>query len=176
MNSTPNPAYPQHWELLSDTDKEVYRRISTALSAPSSRNKRNKRINDFREILDAIEIFINSNEADRWKRCLVCGVCRLTDGIAVNVPQLKKLIFKCKSSINGALKGLGYDIVVAKTASCPELLRLIPVLRNCPTELRQWTIRICSAKQQQPVEATPPVATEKEHDGMAVDVDGWVKM
>jgi hypothetical protein len=69
------PREPQHWELLSEDDKAVYRRISAALCAPSSRSKRNKRIDDFKEIMDAIDLFIESDEVDRWKRCIVCGVC-----------------------------------------------------------------------------------------------------
>jgi hypothetical protein len=116
--------------------------MSSALSAPSSRNIRDKRRDAFREILDAIEIFLNTNEEDKWKRSLVCGVCRLTDAIAINPARLQHLTFKCKSSINGCLKGLGYDIVVASPALSQELLRQIPVLKNDLPETRRWTIRV----------------------------------
>ena len=68
---------PPHWDLLSDEDKNIYRSIYRALSAPTNRNKRNKRIDDFREIVDAIFLFIDQNESDAWKRRLVCGICKL---------------------------------------------------------------------------------------------------
>jgi hypothetical protein len=149
---------PRHWELLNEADKGIYLRMSAALSAPSCRNKRNKRIDDFQGILDAIEVFENSNQSDKWKRCLVCGVCRIANGIAVNIAQLKKLIFKCKSSINGSLKGLGYEIVVSKTSSCTELLNTIPHLRLNSSEQRQWTVRMMSGfpLPDSPPEVVPP--------------------
>jgi hypothetical protein len=166
--------HPQHWELLSEDDKEVYRRITAALSAPSNRNKRNKRIDDFREIIDAVELFVNSDDTDKWKRSLVCGVCRLANGIAVNIAQLKRLVFKCKSSINGSLKGLGYEIVISKTASCAELFQVLPQLHNHPGELRQWTVRLRS--DTRPPEAfsdvTPPrvSASDMESGDFALEM------
>jgi hypothetical protein len=155
---------PEHWNILSDVDKEVYLRIRSALAAPSNRNKRNKRMDDFKEVLDAIDIFINTDEENKWKRSLVCGVCQLTDGIAINPTRLQHLIFKCKSSINGCLKGLGYDIVVSNPSLNQELLRQIPMLRNDLSELRQWTIRTRTSSPATEVwtEITPPVVTEEE--------------
>jgi hypothetical protein len=147
MSSGPESTEPDHWSLLSENDKEVYRRIRTALSAPSTRDKRYKRIGEFTEIAGAIENFINADETDRWKRCLVCGWCRFADGLAVNVAQFKRLVFKCKSSISGSLKGMGYDIVLSRPALCQELLRQIPYLENHPAELRQWTVRLKSGSQ-----------------------------
>jgi hypothetical protein len=155
---------PDHWNILSDVDKEVYLRIRSALSAPSIRNKRNKRIDDFKEVLDAIDIFLNTDERDKWKRSLVCGVCRLTDGIAINPNRLQHLIFKCKSSINGCLKGIGYDIVVSNAALSQELVRQIPILRNDLAELRQWTIRTRKnhSSTETWAEITPPMEMEEE--------------
>jgi hypothetical protein len=162
-----------HWDLLSDVDKAVYRRISAALCAPSSRSKRNKRIDDFQEILEAIELFIDSDDVDKWKRCLVCGICRIPSGIALNIAQLKKLVFKCKSSINGSLKGLGYDVVLAKTASCTELFDALPQLRMNPGELRQWTVRLRSKPEEQPSsEITPPAAAYGQQLGFGLTIEG----
>jgi hypothetical protein len=163
-----NSGDPQYWTLISDDDKAVYRRISTALSAPTSRNKRNRRIEDFQAILDALEVFQNSDTDDKWKRCLVCGICRLPRGIAVNTTQLKHLVFKCKSSINGALKGLGYNDIITGPAASEELLREIPYLRDNPAELRRWTIRTSSAPQtaDRPSDVTPPVVDHHSSDSM----------
>lgn len=160
MNITDDLINPPHWDLLSDDDKVIYKGIYQALSAPTNRNKRNKRIDDFREIVDAILLFINQNETDAWKRRLVCGICKLSNGIAVNIAQLRKLIFKCKASINGSLKLMGYDSVASKTTSCAELFEKIPYLKTNSAELRQWTVRTSSNKPNITDESfiTPPQA------------------
>lgn len=147
MNLVEESINPPHWDLLSNEDKEIYKGIYQALSAPTNRNKRNKRIDDFREIVDAILLFIDQNEEDAWKRRLVCGICKLSNGIAVNIAQLRKLIFKCKASINGSLKMMGYDSVASKTTSCTELFEKIPYLKNNSAEMRQWTVRTSSNKK-----------------------------
>jgi hypothetical protein len=141
------PVNPQYWSLLSDDDKDVYLRIKAALSAPSLRNKRNTRMESFQGILEAIEAFENTEAANKWKRCLVCGMCLFRDGagIAVSTSQLKRLIFRCRSSINGSLKGLGYGQIVTIQEAGELLLREIPYLGDNPAELRRWTIRMKDA-------------------------------
>jgi hypothetical protein len=99
MESRFGTSDPQRWELLSEADMDVFQRVSAALSAPSSQNKG---IDNFREIIDAVELFINSEDIGKWRRSLACGVFRLANRIAVNIAQLKWLVFKCKSSINGS--------------------------------------------------------------------------
>ncbi|KAH0787291.1 potassium/sodium hyperpolarization-activated cyclic nucleotide-gated channel 1 [Histomonas meleagridis] len=133
---------PSHWELLSPDDQHVYQQIYKVISAPTNRNKRNKKVDDFKDIIDAIELFENSDEEGKWKRCLVCGICKVSNGIAINISQFKKLILKCKSSINGSLKSLGYTKLLSKPSLCPELLEIIPYLKSNPNELRQWTVRM----------------------------------
>ena len=132
---------PLFWDLLSNEDKETYMRISNVLSAPTLKNKRNTKIDTFSDALEAIDIFQNHSETDKWKRFLVCGVVKFEGGIAVNINQLKKLVRKCKTSINTSLKGMGYTIISGKSCESPELLTAIPCLRGNNAELRQWTIR-----------------------------------
>jgi hypothetical protein len=132
---------PRHWDLLDYDDKGIYLRICAVLSAPTNRNRRNKRIEDFRAIIDAIEVFQNSDVENKWRRCLVCGLCRLRNGIAVNTTQLKRLVFKCKSSINESLKRLGYGIITTDPSASDEFLEEIPYLKDNATEFRRWTIR-----------------------------------
>lgn len=138
---------PHHLELLSPKDKEVYSLIYQIIASPSNRNKRNKRYDDFANILEALKTFIIQDEdssADEWKRSLVCGVCFLKDGIAVNTAQLKKLTNKCKSTINGSLKGMGYEVLNLndeKSSQEKELLEKIPFLSNNLSDLRKWTVR-----------------------------------
>jgi hypothetical protein len=145
MDPSSSRSNPPHWDGLSNNDKELYLAISAALSAPTNRDRRNKRLDDFANIIDAIELFINAESNDRWKRALVAGFCRFKDGVAINVGQFKRLILKCKSSINGSLKKMGYDIVLSNAGTCPQFLEEIPILKDS-LELRQWTVRLRSTE------------------------------
>jgi hypothetical protein len=131
----------RHWNLLSAADQEVLSGIRVALSAPSLQNKRNRRVADLREIIDTLKIFQFHSQEDTWKRCLVTGFVELDDSIAINVGQLHTLIYKCKSSINGSLRRMGYSVNVNTVAAFNKLFNVIPALRRNPAELRQWTIR-----------------------------------
>jgi hypothetical protein len=131
----------RHWNLLTESDQDVLAGIRTALSAPTLQNKRNRRIADLREILDTLKIFQFHMPEDTWKRCLVTGFVELDDSLAINVTQLHTLIFKCKSSINGSLRRMGYSTKVNTVAAFNKLFEIIPALKRNPTELRQWTIR-----------------------------------
>ena len=139
---------PLFWEILALDDQQTYMKISNALGAPTLKNKRNTKIDTFSDALEAIDIFQNHSEVDKWKRFLVCGVVKFDGGIAVNINQLRKLVRKCKTSINTSLKGMGYTIISGKSSECPELLRAIPCLRGNSAELRQWTIRYLEKDDQ----------------------------
>ena len=115
--------------------------MSKTLAAPTSKNKRNTKISDFENILEAIDIFQNHEPNEKWKRCLATGVFKFNGGIAVNNKQLKILVHRCKTSINTSLKGLGYTIINCSSNECHELLDAIPFLATNQHELRQWTIR-----------------------------------
>jgi hypothetical protein len=154
--------------LLSDDDKTVYRCLAAAIAAPSRRKKRNTRAEDFRQIWEAIECFENHDSENQWARCLVCGICRLTDRIAVNTGQLKRLVFKCKSSINGALAGLGWDTIVTNPGAADQLMEQIPHLRKNPKEARQWTIRTASSWTTE-----SPEVVAQGGDG-SVTLDDWL--
>ncbi|KAK8891662.1 hypothetical protein M9Y10_028882 [Tritrichomonas musculus] len=130
---------PKYWELLNSDDQHIYREMHQAITAPLS--KKTCRVDDFQEILDAINLFENINDDDKWKRCLVCGIFKVNDMIAVNICQLKSLIVKCKSSINGSLKKIGYGNIVKKSNVYELLFESIPYLKTNPSELRKWTMR-----------------------------------
>jgi hypothetical protein len=139
---------PQYWNLLDSTDKAVYVRIRAALSAPTSRNKRGKRLDAFSEILAALHAFVSTDKENQWKRCLVCGFCLIPIGIAVNTTQLKKLVFKCKSTINASLKFLGFGSIITQQWAYDHLAAEIPFLRERPVDIRQWTIRVTNGPQR----------------------------
>lgn len=130
---------PKYWDLLKTDDQHIYREMHQAITAPIM--KKVSRVEDFREIIDAIDLFENIDDDDKWKRCLVCGIFKVKDMIAVNICQLKYLISKCKSSINGSLRRIGYGKTVKKAEVYELLFESIPYLKKNPSELRKWTMR-----------------------------------
>jgi hypothetical protein len=65
----------------------------------------------------------------------------MSNGIAVNIQQMKLLTSKCKSSINGSFGHLGYLPVPSGADTAGELLQAFPFMKDQFSELRQWTIR-----------------------------------
>jgi hypothetical protein len=147
---------PKFYDLLSTGDQDQYNELRSSLSSQMCRNRRGKRLESFSEILGSIRSFCIRNKEDDWKRCLVCGVCWLPSGIAINNRQLSILIDKCKSSINGSLQKMGYSSLQSRNESTGALYDSIPLLRNNFNELREWTVRFFIAATPQP---TLPIYT-----------------
>ena len=131
----------QYWHLLSDMDKYQYSSMRVNISSDKFKNQRNKRIENCKDIMLAIKAFCLQGNNDDWKRCLVCGMFWHPDGIGINTHQLRTLIFKCKSSINGSLQKLGFDDTLGRTETANAIVRMFPILKDRTSEIRQWTIR-----------------------------------
>lgn len=149
---SPAPAdmTPKFFRLLSEADILAYNQLRSDLSSPNCRNRRNKRLETFSEMLNSIKSFAIRKDEDDWKRCLVCGVLWLNNGIAINTRQLRLLINKCKSSINGSLHRMGYSTVMCRGDTSNQLVEMIPLLKNNFAELRQWTVRQANVCTPQP--------------------------
>ena len=138
---------PKFWDLLTEIDKKSYSNLKIALDELSGRRNRGHRIEAFDKILETIHNFAERNDCNDWKRFLVCGVCWMEDKIAINTRQLRLLISKCKSSINGSLQKLGYSTHQSHSESWKFLFERIPQLKEDFKELRQWTIRKKNTQQ-----------------------------
>ena len=132
---------PLHWDLLDENDKKEYKTLQRDLSSTTCRNIRNQRLDQFKDMLELIKIYINRFDENDWKRSLVCGICWLNEGIAINTMQFSGLLGKCKSSINGSLQMLGYKPFPCSSSQNKELLDKIPYLKQNPAEIKQWTLR-----------------------------------
>jgi hypothetical protein len=142
-------AVPKYWDLLSTDDQHQYTALQEMVSAPVRKNRRNRSLQTFGEIIDAIKAFVMRNDSEDWKRALVCGICWLgADGpIGINTRQLRLLVSKCKSSINGSFQLLGFGNVSAGTDCSVSISKIFPVLKDSFTELRQWTLRQAAVNQ-----------------------------
>jgi hypothetical protein len=104
-------------------------------------SERNRRVAAFTEMLDAIKSFALQGDKNDSLRCIVCGICWLAEGLAVNTHELRQLIPKCKSSINGSLQRLGYTMNLNRTESSQAMAAFCPYLKDNTAELRKWTVR-----------------------------------
>ena len=155
MLKIPIPAYPAYWQLLSDPDKYHYLYIRANISAQKAKNQRNKRLENFTETLEWIRRFCIRNDGDDWKRQLVCGICWLNEGLAINTRQLKLLIFKCKSSINGSLHKMRFTVNMGRSEAANALINTIPFLKGNLNEIRQWTVRQANQLSPGPISPAP---------------------
>jgi hypothetical protein len=134
-------AKPDHWEILSEEDHVKYHQLQRVIDPLSFRTSRDHLSRKFQIMINQIQRYTTRNDADDWKRQLVCGMLYLDNAIAISTRQLSKLVGRCKSSINSGFQSLGYEIVATSSAHASALTRAIPFFVRSCNEVRQWTIR-----------------------------------
>jgi hypothetical protein len=132
---------PPHFGLMNPEDQETYKVLQEKLLQAAEGRTRGLRVCRLYDELEEIRLFAQRGDDDDWRRCCVCGVCFLRCGIGINSHQLRYLINRCKSSINGAFKLMGYVVISARGDTNPELVDALPNLRGNTHELRQWSVR-----------------------------------
>ena len=132
---------PEYINILLSEDKKLYELLQKNVGSPNFRYNRNRRLATLKDIFDCIRDYCQKDDEDKWKRYLVCGICWFDDYIAINTRQLRLLISKSKSAINGALAKMGYVTVTVKGERASLLLETIPYLTGHYTEFRKWSIR-----------------------------------
>ena len=159
---------PEHFDLLSELDKKTYMKLYEAIKSPvkTIHCKSSQKNREFQEILDALLLFINHDEYDKWKRSLVVGLFQFEGGIALNISSLRKILKRCKTSINQSFKDLGYQSVITRASLCRELLANIPILKDNSRELKHWTIRFKGDVPQIYIKEKPvaSIIRESDHD------------
>jgi hypothetical protein len=138
---------PSFYERLRPEEQASYRAMQAIVGRPENRYNRFRRLATLKTSVDEIRKFCIRGDDRDSARCLVCGICWL-DGeeIGINTRQLRILIAKSKSSINGAFAKMNYVTCPSKEREIARLCRALPLLKKFPAELRQWTIRSPIAK------------------------------
>jgi hypothetical protein len=139
MSENPIRHKSQYYDFLDGSEKCSYDVLQSNFTNPDHRYNRNHRLAKFQDMLDDLREFCEGPDA--WRRYLACGVCWGSDFIATNTQQMRFILGKSKSSINGAFVKMGFDICSSKDCDNSELLTKIPFLKGRAQELRQWTIR-----------------------------------
>ena len=153
--SSMTKGHPKYFYLLTSLDQESYGRLRCYLNKKLEKRHRGQRLDLLKDCLKTAKTWAQRGDDDDWKRCLVVGVCYLDCGIALNLHQFRLLTNKCKSSMNGALRLMGYETTSARGDVNPELVRALPILEGNIPELRQWSVRT-------PSDYVPPAELAEE--------------
>jgi len=141
MSAAPPDPCPSYWECLTELDKTSYVLLRNTLSSPVCKNRRNRSAQTFQEIIDTIKAFVIRNDQEDINRGMVCGLVWIGDYVAINIRQLRLLLSKCKSSINGSFQMIGYSSVPSSAEATTLLINQFPFMKNSFSEMRQWTLR-----------------------------------
>ena len=149
---------PVFWDKLPASDKMEYSVLKKSISSPASKNRRKKSVEAFADIVETIKTYVMRGDSGDLYRGIVCGMYWSKEGdLAINTRQLRMLLNKCKSSINGSLQLLGYFSPHASTDTPAIIVNLFPFWKDNFRELRQWTIRRKTKESKVTVEPTPLV-------------------
>jgi hypothetical protein len=133
---------PLFFDKLAEADKLAFYTLRDRVASPDNRYTRFRRLATLQECFDEIRAFCIRHDDEDSVRCLVCGIYWFdTTELAINTRQLRILLAKSKSSINGALAKMKYITLPTKDVERDRLIAALPALRGDWLEIRQWTIR-----------------------------------
>jgi hypothetical protein len=148
-DSPPHPEKPEtpvFFDKLCESDQSSYHAMRDRVSSADHRYARFRRLATLQECFDEIRGFCIRHDSDDSLRCLVCGIYWFESGeLAINTRQLRILLAKSKSSINGALAKMKYITLPTKDRERDRLIAALPALRGDWLEVRQWTVRRTTA-------------------------------
>ena len=125
------------WNSLPQPDRDAFYQLKNQLNRKSNRNEKYQ--NSFHDELERIKAYTNRSEVHVQERSIITGILFAANLICVNNQQLKKLINRCKSSINNGFQQMGYLSTKAKVKKYIETF--LPILSKYPKLSRQWTLR-----------------------------------
>jgi hypothetical protein len=153
-------------QLLSEADRAAYAHLQVVVARSTFSSPRNQRVKSFAGALDVIRQFVMRDDSEDSLRGMACGLYWLPDGIAVDVHEVRLLVPRCKSSINGSLHKLGYTHSLARLQCAEVLTKIFPLLRQQTAELRKWSIRkVESRKPSVVLPILPAVKLPEKSEG-----------
>jgi hypothetical protein len=159
-------------QQLSHADQADYLQLANFFAFCDDRNKRNLGMSTFAKHLDMIHSFVCRGDACDTIRGVVCGIEFGTNSFLLNTRELKRLMFRSKSCMNGCFQRLGYT-VCRPSRDLPSLFaEIVPGCGSHFFTARQWCVRKAGAAAQvtfapstavdfvgssEPEESAPPV-------------------
>jgi hypothetical protein len=137
---------PYFWRLLSPNDKNEFTQLRSIFYQNKGSMARHRRALTFANELHMVLDYIERAPDNMESRAIVSGICFTGPIICVNTRQLKSLLSRCKSSINGILQELGYASLRprSKTRSC--IFAILPSIERTPEIARHWSVRHASER------------------------------
>ena len=140
------------WDQMPLEDKQEYSRIrmSFVLNHPELTSRIDGRTASFIKAIRILIDYVNRSEKGKQDRAILVGLCVAGCAIFVNIRQVKDLIGRCKSSINGSFQQLGYLALHTKTKARLWIAGVLQRLGSDKTLLKQWSVRVASAETVTP--------------------------
>lgn len=122
---------------LSQQDRDEYNRLRDSFGL----QQQNRHSYTFQQEITKILMFVDRTSENREQRAIAAGLFYSGSYFCVNTQQLKKLICRCKSSINNGFQQLGYTTIKVKPRVSSCLKASLPSVASNPSLCRQWTVR-----------------------------------
>jgi hypothetical protein len=129
------------WSSLSPQERSEYLDLKYHFHHDLAPNEKDRNLRHFRKDVHSILDFINSTTGNREHRAIVCGLAAHGRFLCIHQSQLKQFMGRCKSSINGSFRRLGFSQLDVKRDSLSNLVAALPSLEYEPSAQKQWSVR-----------------------------------
>jgi hypothetical protein len=129
------------WSSLTEYDRHRYNELRIFFRQQQKEHLRERKSAPFVNEIISILAYVDQPTPGRDSRCIVCGIAAAGGFVCVNTQQLKRLIGRCKSSVNSGFQQISYDVVRNRAKARDALWAIVPDVRADAGSLRQWTVR-----------------------------------
>lgn len=145
-------AYP-----LSREDRMIFNHLRDSFGHKINTVKEDRHRISFTQEIQMIINFVERLPDNRDVRAINAGFAFFGAYICINTRQLKKVMSRCKSSINSSLQSLGYSSIKTKSKTFECLRTVIPTLGEDQDIAKQWTVRFSPSVRGYPFVLKPIV-------------------
>jgi hypothetical protein len=138
----------QLWIHLSVDDQLAFATLYHEFHHSEKITSKDRKTVMFHKDLITILNFLMRSPDNVQIRAIVTGVCFAGPVVIMDTRQLKLLVGRCKSSINGCFQNLGFVALRSKVKARLCVTTVLPCLQQSPALLRQWTARYITDRAQ----------------------------
>jgi hypothetical protein len=137
-----------YWNQISQDDQTEFIKLRAHLHRGQQPMSKDVRMASLRRELLLVLSYLERSPDNMEARAILAGICFVGAAVCVNTRQLKCLLGRCKSSINGCFKQLGFVAVRTKAKARGFIAAALTSLKDRPEIIRQWTVRCTSSASQ----------------------------
>jgi hypothetical protein len=127
---------------LAPTDRSEYIKLFKFFASLEDRNRRNQGLTTFIKHLGMIHAFVCRGDPSDGLRGIACGVEFGIGAFMTNTNQLKLLMHRSKSCVNGCFQKMGYTVCRPAQDMAAIFARILPRdVRADVVAIRQWCVR-----------------------------------